>query len=109
MKAWIVDDKDGDSSTVVFAETRGKARAVARWTDGCEDMEFIEIRPRRFPDADKMYRGKREMDWYDPSDRRFLCEHGWYCFDYDYDECRECPAADVCEQGKQKAEGEEDD
>ena len=108
MKAWIVDNRDGDSATVVFAETRGKARAAAYRTAVCEDMEFIEIRPRRFPEADKMYRGNREMDWDDPSDRRFLCEHGWYCLDYDCDECRECPAADVCEQGKQEIEEDEE-
>ena len=107
MKAWIVDNRDGDSSTVVFAETRGKARAAARWTDVCEDMEFIEIRPRRFPEADKMYRGKREMDWDDLNNRRFLCEHGWCCLGFAYEECSECPTADVCEWGKLKAEEEE--
>lgn len=108
MKAWIVDNKEGDSSTVVFAKTRGKARAVAVGANGCEDMEFIEIKPRRFPEADKMYRGKCEMDWNDPDDRRFLCEHGWYCFDYDYKECLKCPAADVCECGKQETEEDEE-
>lgn len=103
MKAWIVDNKDGDGSTVVFAETRGKARAEARWTDCCEEMEFTEIKPYRFKEADEMYRGRREMDWDDPDDRRFLKEHGWSCIDFDYDECPKCPG-EACERWKEHLE-----
>lgn len=33
MKAWLVREKDEFSATVVFAETRGKARALARATE----------------------------------------------------------------------------
>ena len=37
MKAWIAREKDSFMATVVFAETRGKARAIAQYTDACED------------------------------------------------------------------------
>ena len=35
MKAWIVKEKDEFAATVVFAETRGKARMLAMLTDAC--------------------------------------------------------------------------
>lgn len=98
MKAWIVTDEYEEYSTVVFAETRNKARLEAQATDCCEYMQYIDIRPRRFKEADTMYCGKREMDWCDPDDRRFLVEHGWSCVEPEYDECPECPAADICEK-----------
>lgn len=39
MKAWVVTDKDSyeGGSTVVFAETRGKAKLKAQRTNACED------------------------------------------------------------------------
>lgn len=33
MKAWVVNIKDNFDATVIFAETRGKARDLARCTD----------------------------------------------------------------------------
>lgn len=65
MKAYTVKDRfDPLFSTVVFAETAGKARAIARYTDACEGLDFIDIRAKRVPAMDKFYRGKPEMDWY---------------------------------------------
>lgn len=98
MKAWIVTDEYEEYSTVVFAETRNKARLEAQFTDCCKYMEYIDIRPRRFKEADTMYRGKSEMDWSDTNDRRFLVEHGWSCIGLEYDDCKECSAADICEK-----------
>ena len=43
MKAWLVREKDGFSCAVVFAETRGKARALARLTSACEDCSAREF------------------------------------------------------------------
>ena len=101
MKAWIVSDEYDEYSTVVFAETRNQAKVEAMATDCCGEMDYIRIQPRRFKEADKMYRGTREMDWYDPTDRRFLCEHGWSCVEVeydDYDDCLNCSASDVCDK-----------
>lgn len=98
MKAWIVTDEYEEYSTVVFAETRNKARLEAQATDCCEYMQYIDIRPIRFKEADTMYCGKREMEWDDADDRRFLVEHGWSCVEPEYDECTECPASDICEK-----------
>ena len=96
IKAWQVSDEYDEYSTVVFAETRNKAKMVALNTDCCEDMDYIKISPRRFKDADKMYKGRNEMDWSDSEDRRFLCEHGWSCVEMDIEDCHDCPCNDVC-------------
>ena len=98
MKAWIVSDEYEEYSTVVFAETRNKARIEAQATNCCEYMEYLDIRPRRFKEADSMYRGRREMEWCDPNDRKFLVEHGWSCVEPEYEDCPYCPGRTVCEK-----------
>lgn len=98
MKAWFVREKDGDCATVVFAETRGKARALAMHTDACADAQFTDIEVRREPHMDKYYKeGKTEMDWENPKDRIALVkECGFRC---EYSEpyfCDDCPAKQFC-------------
>ena len=97
MKAWIARDKrESCYSTVVFAETAGKARAIAQNTDCCEDVEWCDISVRRFKEMDDHYRGYMEMDWWNEEDRRALVEHGWKCWEpMDY-ECEACCAKDIC-------------
>ena len=105
MKAWRVSDDTSyeGGSTVVFAETRGKAHQLALRTDCCEDSEWNNIRVTRLKEMDKMWRpGKREMDWEDPEDRIALVkECGWSCCD-DYldveEDCTRCPAAEWCDK-----------
>lgn len=98
MKAWTVRGIDSDYATVVFAETAGKAKAIAVGTDACEDYDYLDIRAHRFKEMDKFYRGKREMDWYNDEDRIALVKTGWYCLDpYEW-ECKECVAREFCER-----------
>lgn len=99
MKAWLVREKYGEYATVVFAETRGKARAEAQATDACEDADFCDIEVTRKPNMDKYYKeGKREMDWYDDDDRIALVkECDFYCVDMDMDNCEDCPAKEYCD------------
>lgn len=47
MKAWLVREKDEFCATVVFADTRGKARAMALNTECCEDADFCSIEVHR--------------------------------------------------------------
>ena len=63
MKAWKVTDLCEEYSTIVFAESRNKARLEAMCTDVCYGMEYIEINPIRVPWADEMYHGKVYWDW----------------------------------------------
>lgn len=111
MKAWIVTDEYDEYSTVVFAETRNIARLEALATDCCEGMAYLNIHPRRFEEADSMYRGRREMEWDDPEDRKFLVGYGWSCVEIDYSECPKCPASDLCDKykGIMREKSEDDD
>jgi hypothetical protein len=99
MKAWLVREKDEFIATVVFAETRGKARAIAQYTDACEDVDFCDIEVHRLPNMDKHYKnGKKEMDWLNPQDRIILVkECGFQCESVNYAECEECSAKEFCD------------
>ena len=110
MKAWIVRNYDEGCATVVFAETRGKARALARYTDTCEDMDFIDISVNRLPKADKYYKdGKTELDWFNPKERIiFVKELGFHCNDVDLDVCENCSAKNYCDAYKDEKEWEEE-
>lgn len=101
MKAWKVEHPDEPYATVVFAETRGKARAIAMHTDACEDVEFCRIEVRRSPALDKYYtEGKTEMDWYNPKDRIALVkELGLRCSyeAMEFNDCSVCSAKQYCD------------
>ena len=55
MKAWLVRERDEFLATVVFAETRGKAKSAALYTECCEDANFCSIEVQRKPQMDKYY------------------------------------------------------
>ena len=103
MKAYIIHDLKGyaDYSTVVFAETSGKAKAIAIHTDAFEDYEFTEISARRVPKLDKYYRGLDEMDWFDDADRIALVKDGGFSCDpecWEEEDCKRCPAKQWCDR-----------
>lgn len=106
MKAWLVRERDSEYATVVFAETRGKARSLAMATDACEDAGFCDIDVSRRPNMDKYYKkGKKEMDWYDDKDRLALVKDGgFYCEDSALIECDQCPAKKYCSEYEAKLE-----
>lgn len=60
MKAWKVTDYCEQYATIVFAESRNRARLEAMYTAVCDDMEYIEINPRRVKWADELYRGRND-------------------------------------------------
>lgn len=101
MKAWLVREKDEFAATVVFAETRGKARAMATHTECCEDVSFCDIEVYRKPALDKYYvDGKKEMDWCNFEDRVAMVKDGGFVCDRDYwqpEDCERCPAAEYCD------------
>ena len=110
MKAWIVGLKNDFYSTVVFAETRGKARSIALDTETCEDADFCDIEVKRYAKADVLYKdGKEEIDWYNDEDRIFLVkECGWGCGDFIVIEfCEHCPAKEYCGQYNEYVESED--
>ena len=106
MKAWLVRNKDEFCATVVFAETRGKAKSIAIHTETCEDTDFIDIEVRRKPQMDKYYiEGKKEMDWFNSKDRIALVKDcGFYC-DKEYwekEDCEVCSAKECCDVSRER-------
>lgn len=104
MKAWRVRDTQAytDFATVVFAETRGKAHAIAMHTDACRDAAWNDVRVMRAPELDRFYRGVSEMDWYNEDDMVALVRYGGYRCSYEIDstylECDKCAAREWCER-----------
>ena len=99
MKAWLVWNNWICASTVVFAETRGKARALGVHTDCCEGLYFTEVMVYRRPKLDDEYRGHWEMNWYDEKDRLALVKKaGWVCEYPERKECDVCVARDFCDE-----------
>lgn len=102
MKAWLVREKDSFCAEVVFAETRGKARALAQATDCCEDARFTDIEVSRMPQADEHYQeGKWHLDWFDPADRLVLVKECGFMCDYDAfqaEDCTVCSARAFCDR-----------
>lgn len=103
MKSWYVEHRwEPDyGAEIIFAETAGKAKSIALYTDTFEDIcEYTELRARRSPNFDKYYKdGKRRMDFSNDEERIILCQHGFYCYqdtvDYEMD-CSICSAKDFC-------------
>ena len=102
MKAWLVREKGEFCAEVVFAETRGKARALALRTDCCEDANFTDIEVTRMRSADKYSgNGKWHLDWDDPKDRIILVKECGFMCDYDAFDmryCVLCSAKEYCDK-----------
>ena len=110
MKAYEVYDKDDMFSTIVFAETSGKAKALALLTDTCEESEFTRIRVKRVPKADCLYKDSWEIDWYDPKQRLYLVkEMGWSCYEPEIDECENCKARLYCDYFQEYLKNEDEE
>ena len=104
MKAWLVREKDEFAATVVFAETRRKARSLAQHTEACEDANFCDIDVYRRPALDKYYvDGKKEMYWWRAEDRIALVKDGGFVCSPEFweeEDCETCPAAEYCDMYK---------
>lgn len=101
MKAWLVRECGEFCATVVFAETRGKAKSAALRTETCEGADFVNIEVRRLKEADKYHKpGKKELDWLNAADRiamvkdcGFTCDSDTHC----WENCADCPAKEFCD------------
>lgn len=96
IKAYYAYEKGGDYATIVFAENRSQAKMIAQTCDCCEYARYIDIRVNRIPDADKLYKGLSEIDWYDDETRITLVrDMGWSCNEPSF-ECDNCLAKLFC-------------
>lgn len=99
MKAYKVWSRYADYSHVVFAETAQKARAYAKdWIEDFDYDSYIDIRAKRLPKCDALYKGEAEGDWCDLDLRKVLVvEYGWYCAEPERDECEVCRLCETWE------------
>ena len=108
IKAYHCQEDGMFYSTVVFAETAGKARYIAMCSDTLgEDLEFRDVHVRRLPALDKYYRGQKEMNWDNDADRiAMVKDAGYVCDDdsFDPDECERCIAKEYCSKYEEYAE-----
>ncbi len=97
MKAYQAWDAGSceNCSTVVFAETAQAAKVIAQRTETCEDAAYTDIRVKRLPEMDGHDRGRSEIEWYDPEDRKALVALGWACLETSW-ECDTCPERSAC-------------
>lgn len=98
MKAYVAWDNAAIEhyETIVFAENSREAKKIAFTCEVCEDADYIQVRVKRLPQADKLYKGHPEMDWWDEETRLALVkELGWACEDTSY-ECDTCTAKEYC-------------
>lgn len=103
IKAYKVWLEQGEGSTVVFASNRNEAKMIALGCDCCEDARYIDISAKRMKELDKLYKGKPEIDWYDPETRLMLVrDFSWSCLEPSW-ECDGCIAKIWCGYGKTDA------
>ena len=111
MKAWKVDTNDCDyGATIVFAETSGKAKAVAfAMCSQFDGLNFTELRARRYKDLDQYYKGEAYPDaWNDDELKLVLVrDHAWFCIDGIDNYCDDCIAKEYCLQWEGIEEEEE--
>lgn len=100
-KAYLVRERGEFEAAIVFAETAGKARALAMQTDACEDADFTSIEVCRQKEADKYYKpGKLQLDWLKAEDRIAMVKDcGFTCIPDAHcrAECADCPAGEFCD------------
>lgn len=83
------------SNTIYYA-TVNEAKKIVMATDTCEDARFIDIRVKRCKEADCLYKGSSEIDWYDEETRvALVSDFGWRCYDTSW-ECEKCTARQYC-------------
>lgn len=96
--AWIVGSTCDEGNVVVFAETREQARNVALSTGEYDNSRYIDMRVYRIQRMDKYYRrGKKIMDFSDPTDRLALVKDAdFWCLEHTPETCAECSAKEYC-------------
>ena len=72
MKAYQVDDKYSNRAELVYADKAGEAKSRAYGCDNLHDVEWVDLRARRFKEAD-------DTEHLTDKERAcFLCAYGWW-------------------------------
>ena len=98
MRSWKVSaPRWGEHMTVVFADNEMQAKENAvKLAVSFYGIDPEDIKAERYEEADDLYAGYVEIDWYDDDTRTFLVKHGWTCGEKDADWCDSCKAKQWC-------------
>ena len=92
-KAYIITDPDCEAAVLAFAGSHAKAKSIGFkahiWM--CSS-EWIELRCRRYPEADKYAteHNHRAITGDSRSDVQIMYELGWYSVDGSGEDCSNC-------------------
>ncbi|MFA7333498.1 MAG: hypothetical protein WC130_04300 [Kiritimatiellia bacterium] len=75
MKSWGCCDYEAECGCIVFAETRGKARAEAMRHEGFDCSDWADVEVRRLPKLDGLRDTPCALCW--TKDARIYYEAGW--------------------------------
>lgn len=91
MKAFIVSTDFSDGSVLVFAESTSKAKSIGQFSPFMEGAEWVDLKVRREPRADK-YAGtiEGELCLDNAEGISILRDLGWHQIDGSSDVCNEC-------------------
>lgn len=80
MKAYVISEDDNEfGSLIIFAETRNKARMIARGRYPFEDSEYCDINAKREKAVDSYYLpGHEVIDGGCKYDQQLMFDLGWY-------------------------------
>jgi hypothetical protein len=92
VKAWKVQEKDGEVAVIVFTDTASRAKGIARCSSWFDFAEWCDIRATRLPEADHLAKepGNSLMDGSTPEEQRFMRSIGWHEVDGAWEECARC-------------------
>lgn len=111
LKAWQVEEEYEGYATIVFAETRNKAKYLAtQYDETLHEYNYVEVRAIRIPQLDK-YAGNKPyvMDFEVDKDRLIMVrDAGFRCLEPEYDDCEKCVAKDYCDEYQDYLENRED-
>lgn len=93
MKAYKVTDIQVEEiAEIVFAESRSKARAIAKGSEWFGEADYTDLRAVRVPDWDDLFEhcgpGRARFD--DPVVLRRARGLGWHEYDASYQSCSRC-------------------
>lgn len=111
LKAWQVEEEYEGYATIVFAETRNKAKYLAtQYDETLYEYDYTEVRAIRIPQLDR-YAGDKPyvMDFKVDKDRLIMVrDAGFRCLEPEYDDCEKCVAKDYCDEYQDYLENRED-
>jgi hypothetical protein len=92
LRCFSVTANDCESSVLVITSTASKAKSMALGIHCFEDIEWVDLRATRSPEADYLVEtmGEKILDDSSEATQRAMWTLGWYKIDESYESCESC-------------------